>query len=145
MSPKVKENKIDQVCDFLPKYESLISKDTAEMQVEKLVLTDLMHSNQLTETSNHFNGIHPWSASLLRNRIAAPNLPPQINAEQRFSELYQSKLDEETERLSQIYANLVRLRYLPRSNVQKTRAVEQLKDEVNRVIRDEPYRMEELP
>ena len=45
LSPKVKENKIDKVCDYLPRYETLMSKDSAEMQTEKLVMTDLIHGN----------------------------------------------------------------------------------------------------
>ena len=30
-SPKVKENKLSEVCDFLPRYQTLMSRDTAEM------------------------------------------------------------------------------------------------------------------
>ena len=45
MSPKVMENRIDHVCDYLPRYQTIMSKDTTEMQVEKLVLTDLIHGN----------------------------------------------------------------------------------------------------
>ena len=55
-----------------------------------------MHGNQLTETSDHFNGIHPLSAGLLNEKIAAVGLPNK------------AKLKEETDRLSRIYANLVR-------------------------------------
>ena len=65
LSPKVKENKIEDVTNYLPTYETIMSKDSPEMQIEKLVLTDLIHGNQLTETSNHFNGVHPWSKDLI--------------------------------------------------------------------------------
>ena len=67
-SPKVKDQKggVSKVCNYLPRYETLMSRDSTEMQVEKLVLADLLHGHQLTANSNHLSGIHPWSLDLIK-------------------------------------------------------------------------------
>lgn len=45
MSPKADEKQIDQLCTYKPRYETLMSRDSSEMQVEKLVLTDMLHGS----------------------------------------------------------------------------------------------------
>lgn len=104
------------MCEYAPRYETLMSRDTPEMQVEKLVMADLLHSNQLTETSSHHVGPHPWSLDLVRQQIAAKNLPDKV-LRQKFDKpaIYEEKVAQETERLLRIYMNLLRDRYLPMS------------------------------
>ena len=146
LSPKVKANRLDTVADYLPTYETLMSKDTPEQQVEKLVLADLIHGNQLNEGSQHFNGVHPWSLSLIRDRLAGLKVPPETRNMRLYKpELYQKSLQQETDRLANIYQNLVRDRYLDVSKAEKAGAVDQLKDHVSAMIRDEPHRLSELP
>ena len=117
LSPKVQEHRLDKVAEYLPTYETILSKDSPEMQVEKLLLTDLIHGNQLSETSSHFNGMHPWSEALIRGQIAPGNLHEKHKSLRLTDQSrYKEHLEAETMRLGIIYANLLKDRYLPVSN-----------------------------
>ena len=50
-SPKVLGGKLGEVADYKKVYSSLMSSDTPQIQMEKLVLTDLIHSDRLERQS----------------------------------------------------------------------------------------------
>ena len=84
-----------------------MSKDTPEIQIEKLVLTDLLHGSQLGEASSSL--IHPWSLDLIRNRLATLKMPNKLS-QSRLShpERYNEELVRQTTHLAQIYQNLIK-------------------------------------
>ena len=81
MSPRVKEGGPAQVTEYAPVYETIMSKDSPEIQVEKLVLADLLHGSQLQEGSKAMKqGVHPWTAKLIRQKIVPQALSEKVKS-----------------------------------------------------------------
>ena len=94
LSPKANEKQVSHVTNYLPIYETIMSKDTTEMQVEKLVLTDLLHSNQLND-SNSQAVLHPWTLDLIREKMAPENILKSIlNSKLSQKSRYEAVMDE---------------------------------------------------
>ncbi len=87
-----------------------MSRDTAEMQIEKLVLTDQLHLRE--PTAANIGRLHPWSQQIINKRVAPSNLPDSVRKLRNSKpEKYKNMLELESERLTRIYLNLARQRY----------------------------------